>query len=139
MKHKTIIFALLFGLMCGTSSCILEAVEPEYDVVGAVGTIATLQASSTTPSEGQTVTFTLRIFSEHENATELRMNRLASGSSTTLETRTFSSWNKEDSYEERFTYQVPAGTAGLTVTMQFQLVTESNFVTSRNINLQVRP
>jgi hypothetical protein len=128
-------FAAMFLVMAFASSCILENVEPEYDVVGAVGTIATLTASSTSPTVGQTVTFTLTIYSEHENATELRMNRLQGGTPTNISTRTFSTWNKEDSYVETFQYEIPDGTQGTTVTMQFVLVTESNFTVSRNFYL----
>jgi hypothetical protein len=131
-------FAVIFLVMAYVSSCILKDVEPEYDIVGAVGTIATLTASSTTPTVGQTVTFTLTIYSEHENATELRMNRLQGGTPTNISTRTFNSWNKEDSYVETFQYEIPEGTQGTTITMQFVLVTQSNFSVSRNINLNVR-
>lgn len=119
------------------TSCILEDVEPEYDVVGAVGTIATLTASSTSPAVGDMVTFTMTIYSEHENATELQMNRVSGSSSTNVETKTFSTWNTEDSYEERFQYTIPADAAG-TLTMEFVLVTQSNFTTRRTINLTVR-
>lgn len=138
MKNIKNIASLLL-MMVFVSSCILEDEEPEYDVVGAVGTIATLTASNTNPEVGQTVTFTMTIYSEHENATELRMNRLVSGTPTTISTRTFTNWNKEDSYVESFQYEIPEGTAGTTLTMQFVLVTESNYTTSRNISVNVRP
>lgn len=132
-------FSIVVLMMAFMSSCILEEVEPEYDVVGAVGTISNLTASSTTPTVGQTVTFTLTVYSEHENARELRMNRLIAGAPNNISTITFSNWNTEDSYVETFTYEVPAGTAGTTINMQFVLVTESNFTTTRTINLAVRP
>lgn len=86
---------------------------------------------------GQTVTFTMTIFSEHENATELRMNRVQGGTPSNVATKTFSSWNKEDSYVETFQYEIPSGTQGTTLTMQFELITESNFSVTRNINLNV--
>ncbi|PSL07245.1 hypothetical protein [Cecembia rubra] len=121
------------------SSCILEDQEPEYDVVGAVGTIATLTASNSNPAVGETVTFTLLIYSEHEPATELRMNRVQGSTVTNVETKTFTSWNTDDSYQETFQFQVPAGTAGTALTFQFALVTRSNFVTTRNITINVRP
>ncbi len=125
-------------LLVFASSCILEDVEPEYQVVGAVGTISALSASTTSPVVGQTVNFTLTIYSEHDNATELRMNRITSGTATTISTRTFSSWNKANSVVETFEYQVPEGTGGTTVTIQFELITASGFSTTRNINLNVR-
>jgi len=130
-------FSIVVLMMAFMSSCILEEVEPEYDVVGAIGTISNLTASTTTPSVGQTVTFTVNFYSEHENATELRMNRLIGGSPNNITTRTFTSWNLEDSYVETFQYEVPEGTAGSTINMQFELVTESNFTVRRNINLVV--
>ncbi|MBW3466460.1 hypothetical protein [Arthrospiribacter ruber] len=129
--------ALILTVLFLATSCILEDVEPEYDVVGAVGTIATLTASTTNPEPGQTVTFTLNIYSEHENATELRMNRVSGGTATNLETKTFSNWNTDDSYVETFQYTVPSDAAGSTITMQFVLVTESNFTAERTINLTV--
>ncbi|MFN3802277.1 hypothetical protein [Belliella pelovolcani] len=131
-------FAAILSVMVFASSCILEDVEPEYEVVGAVGTISGLTASSTSPSEGQTVTFTVNFYSEHENATELRMNRISGGTATTITTRNFTTWNTQDSYVETFQYQVPSGTAGSTVTIQFQLITQSGFSTTRNINLNVQ-
>lgn len=131
-------FAVVFLVMALVSSCILEDAEPEYDIVGAVGTIATLTASTTSPSVGQTVTFTMTIYSEHENAKELRMNRIQGGTPTNISSKTFSSWNKENSYVETFQYEIPEGTQGTTVTMQFELITESNFSATRNINLNVR-
>lgn len=129
--------AIIFLVLLLTSSCILEEVEPEYDVVGAVGTIATLTASSTSPEPGQTVTFNLTIYSEHENATELRMNRMVAGTATNIETKSFTNWNVEDSYAETFQYQVPEDTAGTSVVIQFQLFTTSGFVTNREITLNV--
>ena len=119
------------------SSCILEPVEPEYDVVGAVGTIATLTASSTTPTVGQTVTLTATIYSEHENATALNLNRVVAGTATLVEARNFSSWNREDSYRETFQYTVPAGTEGTGIVLQMELITESGFAARRNITLNV--
>jgi len=131
-------FSILVLMMAFMSSCILEEVEQEYDVVGAIGTISGLAASTTTPTVGQTVTFTVNFYSEHEPATELRMNRLVGGTPNNLATRNFTSWNTEDSYVETFQYVVPEGTAGTTINMQFQLVTASNFSVTRNINLVVR-
>jgi hypothetical protein len=134
--HKIGIMMLFVATI---TSCILEDVDPEYDVVGAVGTISTLTASSTTPTVGQTVTLTTTIFSEHENATELNLIRLVAGSPTTIDTKTFSSWNKEDSYRETFQYTVPAGTEGTAIVLQMQLITESGFSATRNITLNVAP
>lgn len=130
--------AVIFLVLLFTSSCILEEVEPEYDIVGAVGTIATLTASTNTPTAGQAVTFNLTIYSEHENATELRMNSVADGSSTNLETKTFTTWNTDDSYRETFQYEVPADAAGTAIVIQFQLITESGYATNRDITLNVQ-
>ncbi|WP_291780807.1 hypothetical protein [Cecembia sp.] len=128
---------LLLLVLCSISSCILEDVEPEYDIIGAVGTISDLTASTTNPTVGQTVTFTVTFYSEHENARELKMNRLEGTVATTLENRTFTSWNREDSYVETFQYVVPDGTAGTSIVIEFELVSESNFSRTRNITLQV--
>ncbi|WP_293010889.1 hypothetical protein [Mongoliibacter sp.] len=136
MKNLKNIAVMLLMFVFATS-CILEEVEPEYDVVGAVGTISTLTASNTSPEVGQTVTFTMTIYSEHENATELRMNRGTGSAATTVETKTFTSWNTEDSYVETFQYTIPEDAAGNTLTMEFVLVTESNFTARRSINLNV--
>jgi len=137
MKIFKNIVIVLF-LLAFASSCILEKVEPEYNVVGAVGTIATLTSSTTTPTVGQTVTFTLTVYSEHENAKELRMNRVVGSTVTNLQTKTFTSWNKENSYVETFTFQVPQGTAGTPVVIQFALITESGYAVTRNVTLNVR-
>ncbi len=134
-KH---ILALLFLPFLFTG-CILEEQEPEYDVVGAVGTIATLTASNSTPEVGSTVTFTVTVYSEHEPATELRMNRVQGGTATNLETKTFTNWNVENSYVESFQWTVPENARGTAVTIQFVLLTQSNFTSSRNITLNVRP
>ena len=128
----------IFLLMGFASSCILEDVEPEYEVVGAVGTISVLTASSTNPQEGQNVTFSVTIYSEHENATELRMNRITDGNATNINTKSFSTWNKEDSYVETFQYEVPTATAGTAITIQFELITESGFSATRNIVINVQ-
>lgn len=130
-------FSIVVLMMAFMSSCILEEVEPEYDVIGAIGTISNLTVSNNRPSVGQTVTFTVNFYSEHESARELRMNRLVGGTPTNITTRTFTTWNVEDSYVETFEYVVPAGTAGTTINMQFELITESNFPVTRNINLMV--
>ncbi|EOZ98773.1 hypothetical protein A33Q_1427 [Indibacter alkaliphilus LW1] len=138
MKMKNILnTAVILLTFVFATSCILEEVEPEYDVVGAVGTISTLTASNTNPEVGQTVTFTMTIFSEHEPATELRMNRGTGTSASTVETKTFTSWNTENSYVESFQYTIPEDAAGTTLTMEFVLVTESNFTARRSINLNV--
>lgn len=135
-KIFNILGIILF--MVFSNSCILEDVESEYDIVGAVGTISALSVSSNTPSVGQTVTFSATIYSEHESASELRMNRVSGGTVTNISTKTFASWNTADSYVESFPYEVPEGTGGTTVTIQFQLITRSGFSTTRNINLDVR-
>jgi hypothetical protein len=142
MKNQINYFRNILALMLLPflmSGCILQDQEPEYDVVGAVGTIATLTASSTTPVVGSTVTFTMTVYSEHEPATELRMNRVQGGTVTTLETRNFTNWNVEDSYVETFQWTVPETARGTAVVMQFVLVTQSNFTRSRNITVNVRP
>lgn len=126
---------LVFGLL---SSCIIEDEDPEYDIVGAVGTIATIQTSSTTPAVGEAVVFSLTVFSEHEDATELRMQRVSGDVVTVLETKTFATWNKEDSRLEVFNYTVPAGTAGTDVVIEFVIVTESGFTNSRRVTLKVK-
>ncbi len=139
MKKINMKWALIVMMMFSLSACILEEVEPEYDVVGGVGTIATLTASSTTPTEGQTVNFTMLIYSEHVDAKELRMNRVQGATITNLETKTYASWNREGSVQETFALQVPAGTAGTAVVIQFQLVSESDHSVTRNITLNVQP
>ncbi|MCH7409302.1 hypothetical protein MM239_07855 [Belliella sp. DSM 111904] len=131
-----IAFSLFASLM--VSSCILEEVEPEYDIVGAVGTIANLTANTTTPTVGQTVTFTVTFYSEHENATSLRMNRLNGTTATNLSTIDFNSWNKEDSRVETFQYEIPEGTTPGALVIQFELITSSGFSTTRNITLTVQ-
>jgi hypothetical protein len=138
MKNFRYLFALL-ALPLLFTGCILEDQEPEYDLVGAVGTIATLTASTTTPEVGSVVTFTMTVYSEHEPATELRMNRVQGGTVTNLETKNFTNWNTENSYVESFQWTVPENVRGTAVTMQFVLVTQSNFTRSRNITVNVRP
>jgi hypothetical protein len=138
MKNFRYLFALL-ALPLLLTGCILEDQEPEYDLVGAVGTIATLTASTTTPEVGSVVTFTMTLYSEHEPATELRMNRVQGGTVTNLETKNFTNWNTENSYVESFQWTVPENARGTAVTMQFVLVTQSNFTRSRNITINVMP
>jgi hypothetical protein len=142
MKNQMSYFRYIFALLVIPfllTGCILEDQEPEYDLVGAVGTISTLTASTTTPEVGSVVTFTMTVYSEHEPATELRMNRVQGGTVTNLETRNFSNWNIEDSYVESFQWTVPENARGTAVSMQFVLVTRSNFTRSRNITINVRP
>ncbi|MGY6741408.1 MAG: hypothetical protein ACXIUQ_01630 [Cecembia sp.] len=128
---------LLMVISLLMTSCILEDVEPEYDIIGAVGTISELTASTTSPSVGQTVSFRVVFYSEHENATRLDMNRVQGSTVTNLDSRSFSTWNKEDSYVETFQFVVPEGSEGSVITIQFELFTESNFSRTRSIALQV--
>lgn len=128
---------LLMFISLLMTSCILEDVEPEYDIVGAVGTISELTASTTTPRVGQTVNLRVVFYSEHENATRLEMNRLQGTVRTNLETRNFSTWNKEDSRVETFQFTVPEVTVGTTIRLEFVLFTESNFSRNRTIDLRV--
>jgi hypothetical protein len=138
MKNINIKWVMIMLMIFSLSSCILEDVEPEYDVVGGVGTIATLTASTTSPAEGATVTFNLLIYSEQVDAKELRMNRVQGATVSNLQTKSYASWNKENSVQESFTFQVPAGTAGTSIVIQFQLVSVSDHSVTRNITLNVQ-
>ncbi|HMP98697.1 MAG TPA: hypothetical protein PKC24_02880 [Cyclobacteriaceae bacterium] len=138
MKNFNMKWLMMAVMIFSLTSCILEDVEPEYDIIGGVGTIATLTASTTSPTGGATVTFTLTIYSEHVDAKELRMNRVQGATVTNLQTKTYASWNREDSVLETFQFQVPAGTAGTSIVIQFQLVSASDHSVTRNITLNVQ-
>jgi hypothetical protein len=119
-------FLILAGLV---SSCILEDVEPEYKVVGAVATVATITPSKVTPVAGETITVRSRYYSEKEPVTELRLlANVGGGGMQVIETRTITGHVITDSYEATFNYTVPADASPETlIILRVEATTSSGF------------
>lgn len=115
MKKIINFYLILFVTTC-LSSCILEDVEPEYDIVGGVATVTALTPSTLVPLPGQTMTVTAVYYSEHAPVVELRFYAKVGGADRALvETVPISNHNTSDSYSRTFDYSVPNGLPPSTV------------------------
>ena len=139
MKNNTYIYTLaLTFILLQLSSCILEDPMDEYEVIGAVGTISSIEVSNSSPEAGENVTFDVTFFSEHEPATSLRMSLVEGEETELLEEITFTDWNLNDSRREQFTYTVPAdAAAGSSIVIEFEIETEGGFTNAETETLEI--
>lgn len=113
---KIINFNLILFVTTCLSSCILEDVEPEYDIVGGVATVTALTPSTLVPLPGQTMTVTAVYYSEHAPVVELRFYAKVGGADRVLvETVPISNHNTSDSYSRTFDYTIPNSLISSTV------------------------
>lgn len=131
-KIFNITLMLLFAW--GMSSCILEDVEPEYDVVGGVATVATWTPSKLNPTANEAMTVTALYYSEHAPVVELRFfAKVGAADPVLVETVSISNHNTEDSYTRTFNYTVPNGTPASTVIVfTIEVETPQDLVTTRS-------
>ncbi|WP_158858259.1 hypothetical protein [Lunatibacter salilacus] len=133
MKFQSYIFSFL--LLIGFTGCFNEYDEG-YDLIGRVATIPVLTLSQTEAVPGAAVAVTFRYYSEHEPVTELRLIQVVNGERTTVSTKAISGHNLRDSYQDSFTYTVPA-LSPVTVTLRVEVVTANSLANGRQANLDV--
>lgn len=98
------------------SSCILEEQDSEYDVLGGVATIATWVPSKTNPTAEETISIKALYYSEHAPVQELRFfAKVGAADRVLVQTVPVSSFDTQDSYEQEFSFSIPAGTPAATV------------------------
>lgn len=133
MKKYNSVLALLF--LFGLAACFDER-DDEYDIVGAVATIPVFEISDTTPSAGDEITVSFRYYSEHVAVSELRLLANPGGVVTT---KSITGHNLEDSYEDSFTYTVPADTdTGMEITLTVEIETANDLVNSKSGTITVQ-
>lgn len=117
-----------------TSSCILEDVEPEYDVVGGVATVSAWTPSKLNPTANEQMSVLARYYSEHAPVVELRFFvKVGAADPVLTETVPISNHNTEDSYERTFDYTIPNGTPASTVIIfTIEVETPKDLITIRS-------
>lgn len=133
MKIQIYIFSLL--ILLGFTGCFNEYDEG-YDLVGRVATIPVLTLSQTSAAPGAAVMVNFRYYSEHEPVSELRLIQIVNGERTTVSTKSISAHNLRDSYQDSFSYTVPA-LSPTTVTLRVEVVTANLLANGRQANLTV--
>lgn len=116
------------------TSCILEDVEPEYDVVGGIATVASWTPSKLNPTANEAMSVTALYYSEHAPVVELRFfAKVGAADPVLIETVPISNHNTADSYTRTFNYTVPNGTPASTVIIfTIEVETPKNLVTTRS-------
>jgi hypothetical protein len=131
-----IVFALLPLLF---TSCFEENDEGIYDIVGPVATISVFTPTPTQPNPGSQVSLRIRFYSENVAVRQLRFNTIIGGVRTNVTTRDIANFNTANSYEETFTYQVPADMPlNTVVTLEVEIQTVNDLVNFRRGNITVR-
>lgn len=133
MKIQSYIFSLL--ILLGFTACFNEYDEG-YDLVGRVATIPVLTLSQSSAAPGAAVAVNFRYYSEHEPLSELRLIQIVNGERTTVSTKSITAHNLRDSYQDSFSYTVPA-LSPTTVTLRVEVVTANSLANGRQANLTV--
>jgi hypothetical protein len=133
MKIQRYIFSFL--LLLAFTGCFNEYDEG-YDLVGRVATIPVLTISQASAAPGVAVQVNFRYYSEHEPVSELRLIQVVNGVRSTVSTKAISGHNLRDSYEDSFSYTVPA-ISPTTVILRVEVVTANSLSNGRQANLTV--
>lgn len=137
-KNKLILF-LLTILALSLTSC-FEEEERLYNILGGVATIPVFTLSKTNPTAGETITVTIRYYSEHADVTNLRLkNRIGAGDLTVVQTVPVTNFDRKNSYVHTFNYQVPAVAAGTVIRIEAEVETTGNLTNFRFQNITVAP
>ncbi|WP_143961721.1 hypothetical protein [Litoribacter populi] len=132
MKKYIAILTML--VMVGLTSC-FDEYDEGYDLLGRVASIPVFTVSSTTAAPGADVTANFRYFSEHEPVTGLRLIEIISGNETVAASKDITGHNVRDSYEDSFTYTVPASLdPGTAITLWIEVETANGLTNRGSIN-----
>jgi hypothetical protein len=134
MKKINIKWLMMTIIMFSLSSCILEDVEPEYDVVGGIASITSLTPSKTNPTAGEAMTVSTLYYSEHAPVVELRFYaRVGVADRVLVETVSIQNHNTQDSYTRTFNYTVPAATPAATlIVFTVEVETPKSLIATRS-------
>ena len=120
------------------SAC-LEENDPNYDIIGAVGTISQINVSDENPAVGETITVDILYFSENVAVKELRLNAaVGNGNKATVTTKSISDFNTDNSYTDSFSYAVPAGSSGQNILLEVEIVTANDLVNNKTETVTVQ-
>ncbi|GAB2785067.1 hypothetical protein GCM10027275_31790 [Rhabdobacter roseus] len=128
---------LLMALLVSLSACFNEYDEG-YEILGPVATIPVLTFSQAQPTAGSQITVNFRYYSENIEVKELRLVQTLSNATTTVSTKPVSGFNRDNSYEDSFTYTVPSVSAGTVINLGVEVVTTNDLTNARRANITVR-
>ena len=135
---KNLLLILGSFLVIGLNAC-LDEEEPEFDVIGGVGTISVIEASNDNPAEGEQVQVSMTYFSEHVAAEEIRLNAtVGSDAKALVSSQNITDFDTQDSYVATFNYTIPAGSSGESIVLEGEIVTVNDLVNSNSTTVTVQ-
>jgi hypothetical protein len=136
-RIKYPILLLLVILMTGLASCFEER-DDDYKIIGAVATLPVYTLSKSNPVVGEQITVSFRYYSEHVPVTELRLSEtIGTGTAAVVQTKSVTGFDTKNSYNDSFTYTVPAVPVGTKIILAVQVQTENELVNSRSGTITV--
>lgn len=136
--RKNIIFSALI-MITGLTSCFDEK-DDDYKIIGAVGTVSVMTVSKAEPTVGEQISVNIRYYSENVAVKELRLTeKIGSGAATVVATREVTGFDTNNSYEDVFTYTVPAAPLNTTIRLTMEIETVNDLTNNTKfVNITVK-
>ncbi len=124
--------------MTGLTSC-FEEKDDDYTIVGAVASIPVFTPSKSEPVAGEQITVSVRYYSEKAQVTEIRYTeKIGTGTATVLETKSITGFDVKNSYNDSFTYTVPAVAVGTKIVLAAEVETVNELMNSKSATITVK-
>jgi hypothetical protein len=135
IKNYTLLFVLMMSI--SLTAC-FEEKDDDFTVLGPVATIPTFTISKNNPVAGESISVSIRYYSENIKVKEIRLTEtIGTGAATVVTTKTISDFDINNSYVDAFNYVVPAVAAGTVIRLTVEIQTENDLVNSRFGNVTV--
>ena len=136
--RKNILFSAL-AILIGLTSCFDEK-EDEYQIIGAVGTVAVMTVTKSTPTVGEQISVNIRYYSENVAVKQLRLTQtIGAGTPTVVATKDITGFDTNNSYEDVFSYTVPAAPLNTLIKLTMEVETVNNLTNSNKfVNITVK-
>lgn len=138
-KFKKNILLSALAILIGLTSCFDEK-EDEYQIIGSVGTVAVMTVSKSQPTVGEQISVNIRYYSENVAVKQLRLTQtIGSGTPTVVATKDISGFDTNNSYEDVFSYTVPAAPLNTVIKLTTEVETVNNLTNSNKfVNITVK-
>jgi hypothetical protein len=135
---KNILFSAIV-IVVGLTSCFDEK-DDDYKIIGAVGTVSVMTVSKAEPAAGEQISVNVRYYSEHVAVSQLRLTQtIGSGTPTVVSTKDITSFDTNNSYQDVFSYVVPAAPLNTVIRLTLEIETANALTNnSKFVNITVK-
>ena len=138
MKALKIYSLALMLLTSMVMSACFEEKDDDFTVLGPVASIPAFTLSKNNPTAGETITVSIRYYSENIAVEEIRLTEtIGTGAATVVTTKSITDFDINDSYVDTFDYVVPAVAAGTVIRLTVEIQTTNDLMNSRFGNVTV--